>query len=99
MSGGSFNYLCYAQPEELFNRISDMEEMERFLLQRGYNDIAKDVRRLIEYCLSAKNRIGVFQEKLEDVFHSVEWFESGDIGDASLAEALEGYRKGSEQNG
>ena len=49
MSGGSFNYLCYAELSELLNRISDLEDIERELIELGYTDIAKDTRRLIEY--------------------------------------------------
>jgi len=51
------------------------------------------VRRLIEYIKTAENRIGVLSEQLNGVFHAVEWWESGDIGDASLAKALENYRR------
>ena len=71
-----------------------MEEMEQNLIELGYIDIAKDVRRLIEYCKSAQIRIGVLFEQLENVFHDVEWYYSGDIGRETLIERLEQYRKG-----
>ena len=69
-----------------------MEEIESVLIKIGYTDIAKDVRRLIEYCLSAENRISVLSEQLNEVFHDVEWFESGDISESTLIESLENYR-------
>ena len=94
MSGGSFNYLCYANMPELIGRTADMEDMEQYLIQKGYTDIARDVRRLIEYCLSAENRIEVLFEQLQEVFRAVEWNVSGDIGDESLIEKLEKYRAG-----
>ena len=96
MSGGSHNYLCYAEVKELlsYSRMSDMEEMEQTLLVMGYTDIAKDVRRLIEYCISAENRIGVLFERLEEVFHDIEWHHSADIGEERLIKTLEKYRKG-----
>lgn len=96
MSGGSHNYLCYAETHELLEgyRIRDMEEMEQCLIVMGYVDIAKDVRRLIEYCLSAENRIGVLFEQLENVFHDIEWNHSADIGNETLIKTLEKYRKG-----
>lgn len=94
MSGGSLNYLCYKEPDQLFDHVSDMEEAEAVLLQKGYKDIAQDVRRLIEYIQSAQNRIGVLHGQLSDVFHAVEWYISADYGDDSLARDLEKYRRG-----
>ena len=92
MSGGSLGYLSYKEPCELFNYISEIEEVEAFLLNRGELDIAKDVRRLIEYLRSAENRIGVLKDRLEDVFHAVEWYMSGDTGEDSLNRELNLYR-------
>lgn len=63
-------------------------------IRLGYTDIAKDVRRLIEYCLSAENRINVLFDKLNPIFHDVEWYCSDDISKESLIKALEQYRKG-----
>ena len=94
MSGGSHNYLCYAEMPDIIGRTADMEEMEETLIEMGYTDIAKDVRRLIEYCKSAEIRIGVLFEQLEDVFHDIEWNHSGDICDETLIKTLEKYRKG-----
>ena len=94
MSGRSHNYLCYAGMPDIFCRTADMEEMEQELIKLGYTDIAKDVRRLIEYCKSAENRIVVLFEQLESVFHAVEWYDSADIDKKDLIERLEEYRKG-----
>ena len=92
MSGGSHNYLCYAEMPDVIGRTADMEEMEKDLIELGYTDIAKDVRRLIEYCKSAEIRIGVLFERLEDVFHDVELYHSADIGKETLIKRLEAYR-------
>ena len=98
MSGGSHNYLYRAEADELlrYERIADLEEMEQFLIVEGYTDIAKDVRRLIEYCKTAEIRISVLFEQLEEVFHDIEWYDSSDIGRESLLKTLEKYRKGGE---
>ena len=93
MSGGSYNYLCYTSMPEILGRLEDMERMENYLLKEGYTDIAKDIRRLMEYCRTAENRINVLVEQLEDVFHDIEWYHSGDISKDSLKETLEEYRK------
>jgi hypothetical protein len=68
--------------------------MEEKLIALGYTDIAKDVRRLIEYCLSAEIRISTLFEQLENVFHDIEWYCSADIGKDTLIKRLEEYRKG-----
>ena len=94
MSGGSLNYLCYAEIPDIVSRTRDMEDVEQILIRLGYTDIATDVRRLIEYCLSAQIRINVLAEQLHDVFHAVEWYESADIGKESLIKRLEQYRNG-----
>ena len=93
MSGGSFNYLCYKETEDLFNRISDLEDMRESLIKYGYEDIAKDTQRLIEYIKSAKCTIGTLKDMLEPVFHAVEWKEIGDWGKDDMIEVLEKYRK------
>ena len=93
MSGGSFNYLCYNDTEDLFNHIGDLEDMREALIKYGYEDVAEDTQRLIEYIKSAKCTIGTLRKMLEPVFHAVEWYESGDYGKETMIEILEKYRK------
>lgn len=93
MSGGSFNYLCCKETEDLFYRISDLEDMRESLIKYGYEDIAKDTQRLIEYVKSAKCTIGTLNDMLKPVFHAVEWKESGDFGKEDMIEVLEKYRR------
>lgn len=96
MSGGSFNYLYCKEAHELFDATSDLEDVELYLLQRGDKDIARDVRRLIEYVKTAENRIGVLQGNLTGVFKAVEWRVSADWGEEQLQRALDKYRNGEE---
>lgn len=96
MSGGSFGYLCYKDVNELMepSSISNLEIMVQHLQLYGYEDIARDTQRLIEYIQSASIRIEVLSENLNDVFHAVEWHESGDISRETMIERLENYRNG-----
>lgn len=96
LSGGSFDYLCYKDVPELMNssRIANLESMVQHLQEYGYEDIARDTQRLIEYIQSASIRIEVLSENLNDVFHAVEWHESGDISRETMIERLENYRNG-----
>lgn len=92
MSGGSFNYLYSKEIDDLMNNTSDLEEMREYLISYGYEDIAKDTQRLIEYIKSAECVIGTLKDMLEPVFHAVEWYESGDYGKERMIEVLEKYR-------
>lgn len=98
MSGGSLGYLFCREPEELLcaTQQENMEAAEQILLCKGYKDIARDVRRLIEYTRSAENRIAVLHAQLKGVFRAIEWWESGDTGNESLVKSLEAYREGKE---
>ena len=94
MSGGSYDYLYCKETEAFFkldniNYLSDMADM---LLKEGYEDVSRDVVRLIEYIKSAWFRVDVLREQLSDVMRSVEWFDSGDFGRDTLREHIEMYR-------
>ena len=95
MSGGAMNYLYLKEVPDLFRgeSVDDMELSEALLLSYGYLDIAKDVRRLIEYIKSAENRIGVLHKQLSGVFRAAEWYYCGDYGKDSLIRELEKYRR------
>ena len=96
LSGGSFGYLCYKDVNELMepSSISNLEIMVQHLQLYGYEDIARDTQRLIEYIRSASIRIEVLSENLNGVFHAVEWHESGDIRRETMIAELEKYRNG-----
>lgn len=97
MSGGSLNYLYNKEPAELFHHLDDLEDVEYELLKRGAKDIARDVRRLIEYIEAAENRICVLSEQLQDIMHAVEWRLSADYGEGDLLREIEAYRVGREK--
>lgn len=98
MSGGSFNYLCHKESlSDLSETLYDLEDMRECLIKYGYDDIAKDTQRLIEYIKSAKVRVETLAEMLRDVFHAVEWYENADIGMDSMIRELEKYRNGGKE--
>lgn len=98
MSGGSLNYLYTKEPSNVFDwdYIDELELVEEELLKRGAKDIAKDVRRFIEYIRTAENRISLLQEQLSDIFHAVEWRLSGDFGEDDLQKSIQSYREEAE---
>ena len=60
MSGGSYDYLYCKECHELFaySNVRTLEEMESRFLELGYEDVAKDFRRLIEYIKYLNNLLG-----------------------------------------
>lgn len=94
MSGGSFDYLYLKDASEIMQHVIDVEDMSEICLKLGYIDIARDLTRLAEYSRSAYNRIEVLKDQLRDVMKAVEWYESKDIGEESLAKTIEEYRNG-----
>lgn len=100
MSGGSFNYLCNKdEAYQIMENKVEVEDMAQALFVLGYDDIAKDVRRLYEYIRSAEIRIEALAKILKPVFHAVEWYESSDYGKEELERELEKYRKCGVENG
>lgn len=96
MSGGSLGYLyCKEELDEMIEALPHMEDAEEFLKRNKYDDISMDVRRLIEYILTAENRIRCLSKQLSPVFKAVEWYMSGDWGEERLKKELEKYRSDS----
>lgn len=68
------------------------KKQNSIFLENDAADVAKDVRRLIEYVLSAKNRIEVMWENLREVFKAIEWYQSADSGKDRVDRAIAAYR-------
>ena len=94
MSGGSWGYLYSMEFDELvqYSSVELLEGMSDYLNSNGYEDVAKDVRRLVEYIKSARIRIETLHEMLSPVFKAVEWYDSADWSKDSVDEAIEEYR-------
>jgi hypothetical protein len=94
MSGGSWNYLYCKDVDELMNGSSTelLQDMADRLNSAGFEDVAKDTQRLVEYIKSASIRIETLFEALSPVFKAVEWFDSGDWGEETLNNEILKYR-------
>lgn len=94
MSGGSFNYLCHREPNELMvGGLGDMEEMVDALAGVGYApDAAKETVKLIAEVRAAEARLEALTERLRPVWRAMEWWTSGDTGEADFKAALAKYR-------
>jgi len=80
MSGGSFNYLCQRDAEEISSYLSDMEDMANELQALGQIELEAETRAIMdEYTLfftTMQARIDV----ISPVWRAVEWACSGDTG-------------------
>lgn len=93
MSGGSFNYLCFADATDLLSKHRpDLADMAANLTNRGYKDAALETERLIAYVDHAERQITARMERLQKVWKAVEWNCSGDSGPEEVREAVEEYR-------
>lgn len=100
MSGGSWDYLYSKDIDELMNGSSTelLQDMADRLNSAGFEDVAKDTQRLVEYIKSASIRIETLFEVLSPIFKAVEWFDSGDWGEETLNNEVLKYRKSNIDN-
>lgn len=100
MSGGSWDYLYSKDIDELMNGSSTelLQDMADRLNSAGFEDVAKDTQRLVEYIKSASIRIETLFKVLSPVFKAVEWFDSGDWGEETLNNEVLKYRKSNIDN-
>ncbi len=93
MSGGSYNYLCYKEINDLIYDKSDLRNMVDRLIELGYKDVAKETESLILTIDSFEVRASARIDRLKDVWHSVEWYDSGDSGKESIEKSVNEYRE------
>lgn len=93
MSGGSYNYLCYSDFEQLIERQGDLEAMSARLAGLGWaEDAARETEELIVLLRQWKVRAETRVERLKDVWHAVEWWDSSDYGEDQVRQAVATYR-------
>ena len=92
MSGGSYNYFCFATAEGIHAKVEDLSRMRDRLVALGYMDAAKETESLILIIQQSEVRIDAHIERLGRVWRSVEWFDSGDYGEDAIRDAIDGYR-------
>jgi len=94
MSGGSYNYLCYANPDELINKTVDLQDMADRLAGLGYApDAARETQELLLIVRQFENRIAAATGRLQKVWKAVEWWDSGDSSEDGVKTSLDDYRK------
>lgn len=93
MSGGSFDYLCFKDADELLEHLDTIQEMADELAKLGYaNDAAKETQTLLLNYRAFLNRSQTALERLQPVWKAMEWWHSSDWGEDRLKETLAEYR-------
>lgn len=93
MSGGSYDYLCHKDPEELLVMDRQLQEMADRLAGLGYaQDAALETQELILNLRQFRNRIEASSRRLCNVWRAVEWCDSGDTSEESIRLELQTYR-------
>lgn len=96
VSGGSYNYLgsvCYDDLAQLISRKDDLREMADRLAGLGYaEDAARETEELLVMLRQWQIRAEVRVRRLAEVWHAVEWWDSGDSSEERVQKALAAYR-------
>jgi hypothetical protein len=95
MSGGSYEYLCFKDGEDLFGDQVDrnMQAMADRLAGLGYaQDAAQETQWLLLEIRASANRIQTAKNRLEKIWRAVEWWDSCDSSEDGVKNALAAYR-------
>lgn len=93
MSGGSYDYLCYADAANLFGRVYDLTRMAERLAGLPYAvDAATDTYDLLAILRTQEIRIEAAIRRLSPVWRAVEWWDSCDYGEDQVQKAIAKYR-------
>lgn len=92
MSGGSYNYLCFSNTENISSKIDDLRNMVDRIEKLGYPRIAEDTDKTIALITDFEEKLQNSIDKLHKVWHAVEWLDSGDYSYDQAIKELEAYR-------
>lgn len=92
MSGGSYDYLCFKEFDELITNKDSIEEMATRLIELGYADAAKETLQ-VEYIIEqARVRVETHIDRLKELWKAVEWHDSGDSAYDRVEKAYKDYQ-------
>ena len=94
MSGGSYDYLCWASElDQLLEKQHHLSDMAERLAGLGYaDDAATETTHLLLAMRQWRIRAAAHVDRLTDVWKAVEWWDSADWSEDRVHEALTKYR-------
>ena len=93
MSGGSYNYLCHCDAEDIFAKTKDIQDMASRLSELGYVDAATETESILLVRNNYVSRMQARLNRLTPIWKAVEWYDSGDWGKESIEEEVNKYRE------
>lgn len=94
MSGGSYNYLCYADISDLMNKHGeDLRNMVSALTDAGATDAAEETETIIAILRHFEVRMNARLARIQPVWKAVEWWHSGDTSRKDFEETIYEYRR------
>lgn len=96
MSGGSYNYLCY-NFDTIQDRLEDLDSMINRLKELGLEEARKEAIELRLFISDISERVSSFGDNLSNIFHAVEWLDSGDYGPDQVDAAYKAYKEGKQR--
>lgn len=98
MSGGSYEYLCFADADEVRGKEEQVRRMADRLSALGYaDDAAAETMDLLLTLRQQRVYVQSVLSRLSGIWHSVEWWDSGDSGEDGLEFCLRRYRHEEEE--
>lgn len=94
MSGGSYNYLCYASDlEDLLAKRSDLAAMaDRLNTLSDTEDVFGETEDLRLMIIAVERRVSVYLKRLAPVWKAIEWWDSCDWSEETFRKVLAEYR-------
>lgn len=93
MSGGSFEYACFADDlTELLNRADQYARIGEAFETDGYDDVAAEIASLLDVAKLYDRRVTARLARLRDLARAMEWQHSGDTGPEQTRSEVERWR-------
>ena len=89
MSGGSYEYLCFTEIQDLLHKEDIITKMADRLIELGYDNFAKETLQILYDIKKFKLSFEVREIRLSSIWKAVEWLDSGDYGIDTAKECLD----------
>jgi hypothetical protein len=93
MSGGSFNYLCHKDVEDIYECRDEIKAMVEAFAEHGFKSAALATEEFLCLLENHHRVLTVRLNNLNDIWHAMEWFKSCDIGLDAVKEAVAKWEK------
>lgn len=92
MSGGSHDYLCHKDADEMLNAEQSLKFMAERLREEGYEDVAKKTDNALSLVKKYNEEMTNLINDMYDPWHAMEWYDSCDIGQEQLDSVIAKWR-------